>query len=279
MHTATIDGANIEYEVTGAGEPALFIYGAFIADLFQPVLAQPSLAGYRRIHFHRPGYAGSGAASAPISLASAAAGCRALLDHLGVDRVHVVAHSYGGAVALQLALESPECVHSLALLEPALMAGPSASAYRESLIASAERYRDEGAAAVLDAFLQARSPGYHPLLDRELPGAFSQAVADADTWFDCELPGLLEWRFGETEARRIEQPALSMLGGASEALWPRFGEVHRLLLAWLPRAEGAIVPDVTHFMQLQDPRGVADALAAFWARHPMPTAGGQAPLT
>jgi pimeloyl-ACP methyl ester carboxylesterase len=63
---------------------------------------------------------------------------------------------------------------------------------------------------------------------------------------------------------------LSVLGGESDALWSRFGETHRLLLAWLPHAEGFVLPGTTHFMQLEDPRGMAEMLAAFWARHRLP---------
>jgi pimeloyl-ACP methyl ester carboxylesterase len=95
-------------------------------------------------------------------------------------------------------------------------------------------------------------------------------VTDAGTWFERELPELLSWDFGEAEARRISQPALSVLGGESAALWPRFGETHRLLLAWLPRSEGFVLPGTTHFPQLQDPHGLGEALAAFWTRHPLP---------
>jgi 3-oxoadipate enol-lactonase len=67
---------------------------------------------------------------------------------------------------------------------------------------------------------------------------------------------------------------LSVLGGESQALSPRFGEAHRLLLAWLPQAEEFIMPGATHLMQLEDPRGMAEALAAFWARHPLPAEAG-----
>ena len=263
MERARTDGAELEYEVSGTGEPVVFIHGAFIADTFRPLLAEPSLAGrYRLILYHRRGYAGSSRASGPVSVARQAADCRALLRHLGVERAHVVGHSYGGAVALQLALDTPGVVHSLALLEPALMVGASAQGYRESLARGVERYREAGAAVVVDEFLQARWPGYRAALDRALPGAFAQAVADAGTSFERELPGLLGWRFGEAEARRISQPALSVLGGESDALWSRFGETHRLLLAWLPHAEGFVLPGATHFMQLEDPRGMAEALAA-----------------
>lgn len=210
----------------------------------------------------------------PADVAGQAADCRALLRYLGVERAHVVGHSYGGCVALQLALDAPEVVHSLTVLEPALMVGASARSYRDALARGAERYREAGAAVFVDEFLQARiGTGYRAFLDRVLPGAFAQAVADAENWVEVEASGLPDWSFGEAEAGRIAQPVLAVLGGESEALWLRFGEAHRLLLAWLPHAEGFVLPGTTHFMQLQDPRGLADALAAFCARHPIPLPG------
>jgi pimeloyl-ACP methyl ester carboxylesterase len=273
LERARTDGAELEYEVSGTGEPAVFIHGALTADTFRPLLAEPSLVGrYRLILYHRRGYAGSSRASGPVSIVQQAADCRGLLHHLGVERAHVVGHSYGGDVALQLALDTPGVVHSLALLEPGLMVGTNAQGYRESLARGVERYREAGAAVVVDEFLQARwpGPGYRATLDRMLPGAFAQTVADAETWFEREVSGQLGWRFGEAEARRISQPTLSVLGGESDALWSRFGETHRLLLAWLPYAEGFVLPGTTHFMLLQDLRGVAEALATFWARHRLP---------
>ena len=272
LNRASLDGADLEYEVSGTGEPVVFIHGAFIADTFRPLLAEPSLGRrYQLILYHRRGYAGSSHASGPISVAQQAADCRALLRYLGVERAHVVGHSYGGIVTLQLALDIPGVVHSLALLEPGLMVGASAQGYRESLARGVERYREAGAAVVVDEFLEARWPGYRATLEGVLPGAYAQAVADAETWFEREASGQLAWRFGEAEVRRISRPTLSVLGGQSDALWSRFGETHRLLLGWLPHAEGFVLPGATHFMQIENPRGMAEALAAFWARHPLAT--------
>lgn len=263
----------LEYIVSGMGEPVVLIHGALIADTFRPLLAEPSLTGrYRLILYHRRGYAGSSRASGPVTVPQQVADCLALLRHLGVERAHIVGHSYGGVIALQLALDAPDVVHSLALLEPALALGESAHGYRESLAQGVNRYRQVGSAAVVDEFLEARSPGYRAVLDRHSPESFAQAVADAVTSFESELPGLLDWQFGETEARRINQPALSVLGERSDALWSRFGETHRLLLEWLPHVDEFVLPGAAHLLQLENPRGMAEALAAFWARHRLPDA-------
>jgi len=273
MERAIVDGIALEYEVMGTGEPVVLIHGALIADAFRPLLTESAMADrYRLLAYRRRGYAGSGGTSTPTSVARQVADCRALLRHLGVARAHVVGHSTGGAIALQLALDAPALVHSLALLEPALAFGASGQAYRDALARGTQRYREAGAAVVVDEFLAARfGAGYRDWLDRAVPGAFAQAVADAGTTFEAELPGLQDWRCGEAEVRRIAQPVLTVLGAESDALWPRFGETHRLLLDWLPHGTGFILPNATHAMQMQNPRNLAEALAAFFARHPLLT--------
>lgn len=269
MERADVGGIGLEYEVAGSGEPVVFIHGALIADTFRPLVGEPCLAGrYRLITYHRRGYVGSSRGRGPVGFGQHAADCRALLRHLGVERAHVVGHSYGGNTALQLALDAPEVVHSLALLEPGLMVGATAESYRAAQLRVVQRYREAGAEVAVDVFMRARWPGHRPALDRLLPGSFAQAVADAEAAFEQDIGGL-DWRFGEAEARRIAQPTLAALGGESEARWPRFGETQRLLLAWLPRADGFVLPGATHFMQVQNPHDLAVALDAFLARHPL----------
>jgi pimeloyl-ACP methyl ester carboxylesterase len=271
MDNVVVDGITLEYEVSGSGEPAVFIHGALIADSFRPLLFEPALArDYRLILYHRRGYAGSSHSSVPTSIVRQAADCRALLRHLGVDRAHIVGHSSGACIAIQLALDAPDVVRSLALLEPALIVGSTGPAYRDALLRGREQYRKESPEQLVDEFLQARfGAGYRALLDRMVPGAFEQAVADAGTSFDREVPALLEWRFGEAEAKRITQPVLAVIGSGSTALWARFGETHRLLLEWFPDVRDFVLPGATHGVQMQNARDMAGALADFWARHPI----------
>ena len=118
----------------------------------------------------------------------------------------------------------------------------------------------------VDEFLQARWPSFRDDLPRVLPGAFEQAVADAPTFFEAEALGSVEWGFGVEEAGRIRQPTLVVLGEQSAELHPRFTETYRFLLEWLPDAEGFVLPDVTHFLPIENPRPLAQALSEFWAR-------------
>ena len=272
MERVDIDGVTLAYAVAGAGEPVICVHGAFIADTFQPLLAEPRLAGrYQLITYHRRGYGGSSRGAGLTSIGQQAADCRALLAHLGVQRAHVVGHSFGGNIALQLALDSPAVVGSLTLIEPGLMIGLSGGPYREALARGGQRFREVEAAVIVDEFLVARSPGYRERLDRLVPDAFAQAVTDAPTWFETELPAQLAWHFDSIEAQQITHPVLSVLGGESERLWDRFGEVHRWLLDGLPHAEGFVLPGATHLPQIEYPRGLAEGLAAFFARHPLLT--------
>lgn len=269
MQRVQIDGVALEYETRGSGQPLVFIHGAFISDAFLPLLSEPGLTErYELITYRRRGYGGSTRTPGPISVEQQARDCRALLRALNISSAHVVGHSLGGCIALQLALDSPDTVRALALLEPALALGESAKSYRDSLIRALERYREVGAEIVVDESLRPRfGDGYHEWLERVLPGAFDRAVADASAVFELDI-GFIDWSFSETEAKRIRQPVLSVLGSESPALWSRFEETHRRLLEWLPDAEGYVLPGATHALQLQNPRDLADALAAFVARHP-----------
>ena len=64
------------------------------------------------------------------------------MEHLkGVKTAHIVGHSMGGLIALQLAVEAPDLVHSLALLEPSLPMVPSGKASFEHFLPIVDAYR------------------------------------------------------------------------------------------------------------------------------------------
>jgi pimeloyl-ACP methyl ester carboxylesterase len=271
MDRAALEGIEFEYEVRGAGQPVVLIHPGHFADWFTPLLDEPALTEhYRVLSYHRVGCAGSSPLAGPVSFAQQAAHCRSLMRHLGIERAYVVGHSSSGNIALQLALDAPDAVHSLALLEPALMSVPSAQTSRAFVGTAIQLYRAGDKAGAVDTFLQGTcGPGYRAVLDQALPGAFDQHVADADTFFGQELPALQQWSFTQEDARRISQPVLAVTGAKSQELDRIWAERQELLLAWLPNVEPFVLPDATHLLQVQNPRGMAEGLAAFFARHPL----------
>ncbi len=239
-----------------------------IADAFRPLIAElASSEQYECIHYRRQGYGQSSPLSTPVPIERQAADCAALIRHLGIDTAHVVGHSYGGSIALQLAHDAPEVVATLALLEPAMFVGTSATENRAALAQASRRDEVDGGAAVLHAFLHARWADYRPTLDREIPGGFDQGTRDAGTFLRHEIPSLMAWQFGQCEASRMSQPTLSVLGGENDTPSSRFTQVHQALLTWIPDAEGKILPGLTHFLHVQSPGGVAETLERFWSDH------------
>ncbi|MBV9357311.1 MAG: alpha/beta hydrolase [Chloroflexi bacterium] len=147
----------LEYEIVGAGEPVVLIHGALLAEAYAPLCAEATVAAcYRLVRYHRRGYAGSSRVAAPFSIAQQAADCRALLRGLGIERAHVVGHSSGGLIALQLALAAPEVVHSLVLLEPALMDVPSGPLFVEAIGPALQMYEAGDKEGGVDEAVHAR---------------------------------------------------------------------------------------------------------------------------
>jgi 3-oxoadipate enol-lactonase len=110
---------------------------------------------------------------------------------------------------------------------------------------------------------------YRPDMERALPGAFPQIVADAPTFFEQELPAVREFVLRQHDAQRITQPALAVIGGRSPEVSPVWEERQALLLAWLPNVEPFVLEGATHLLHLQQPQAMAEALAGFFARHPL----------
>jgi pimeloyl-ACP methyl ester carboxylesterase len=205
----------------------------------------------------------------PITMAAQADCCLALMKHLGLAKAHLVGHSVGACIALQVALQEPEAVASIALLEPPVMtalADPSPAL--TVLRASAARWKGGDLPGAMDTFMRGIvDPDYERVLDRVLGlGWRDDALKGTDAFFQTDQPAVQTWRFEKAEAARVRQPALLFLGENSTRVNAIRDPVHRTLLSWLPNAEGYTVEGATHLLPLQEPAQIAAALTAFYRR-------------
>jgi pyruvate dehydrogenase E2 component (dihydrolipoamide acetyltransferase) len=103
----------------GEGPPVVFIHG-FGADLNTWMFNQPALAErHRTFALDLPGHGGSTKTLQDASTRMFTRDLDLFLGALGVNRVHIVGHSMGGAIALALADWQPERVASLTLIASA----------------------------------------------------------------------------------------------------------------------------------------------------------------
>ena len=270
MESVTINGVQLEYEATGSGEPVLLI-SPVLADGFLPLLSEPALADrHLLIRYHKRGWAGSTHTPAPVSIGDHADDAAALLEHLGIPRAHIAGHSSGAAVAAQLALDRPELVHTLMLMELSLLSVPSGELFLEQAGPAFEAYAGGDHARALALFMTVVSgldwPTCRALLEDRTPGAVAQAVADADTFFGVELPALTDWVFGPQQAAAIDQPTLSILGSRTEPLWL---EVADFLRRSLPRVEELTIEGVGHLLHVQRSEPVARGMRDFLRQNPI----------
>jgi pimeloyl-ACP methyl ester carboxylesterase len=267
MQRARVNDVELEYGITGAGEPVLMI-SPVLADGFQPLLRQPALAGYRLITYHKRGWVGSTHTPPPVTIAQHAADAAALLAHLGVPRAHVAGHSSGAAVAVQLAIDRPEVVQDVALLELSLLSLPAAAGLLQRAAPAFDAYAAGRHEAALASFMSVVSGlewnVCRALLDERVPGTVAQSIADADTFFGIELPALSAWTFGAAEAARVSQPVLSVRGAETEPLWV---EVADHLKSWFAHVEECTISGAGHLLHIQSAEPVASGLAAFFAHH------------
>lgn len=270
MQTAHLDGIDLEYEIAGAGEPVLFV-SPVLADGFLPLLAHPALVDqYQLIHYHRRGWVGSTHTPGPVAIRQHATDAAALVDHLGVAPVHVVGHSSGAAVAADLALDHPDIVRTLTLLELSLLSLPNGQAFLQGAGPVFDIYQAGDHEKAFQLFMSAVSgldwDTCRATLDAHAPGVVEQSIKDADTFFGIELPSLASWSLNPDQARAITQPVLSVLGSDTEPLWV---EVAAFLRANIAQVQEATIDDVGHLLHIQQPDPVATAIGDFLRGHPL----------
>lgn len=107
---------SLYYLMRGHGDPLLLIHGlgSSGADWAMQVAA---LEGqFCLVVPDLPGCGHSGILPADCSIAGISKSLWALMDHLGIDRPNIIGFSLGGAVALEMALQRPNAVPRLALI-------------------------------------------------------------------------------------------------------------------------------------------------------------------
>jgi pimeloyl-ACP methyl ester carboxylesterase len=263
MPESTVNGVRLYYEEHGSGDPILCIHGTSSSALVWRGAAIEALARLgRTILYDRRGCTRSERPEPyETSVAQHADDGAALLDALGAGSAVVIGRSYGGGVAVGLALRRPDLVRALVLLE----AGDVTIDGEEAAWEAAMRAAVEDAAATDPAgaakamFDSVLGAAVWPSLPEELRGLFamnSPAVIAEVRGARLEVDAL--------DLARIDVPTLIVSAAASSAAFRRVSE---LLASGIPGARTTVV-EGGHIIDPAEPsvlRFIAEVLY-----HPVP---------
>ncbi len=109
----------LHYMTAGTGQPLVLIHQSPDSMVqFEPVMGLLAAAGFQAIAVDIPGYGMSDTPDAPPDIAGYAQIVPALLDHLGLDKAHLLGHHTGALIVTEAALQNPGRVDKLILNGP-----------------------------------------------------------------------------------------------------------------------------------------------------------------
>ncbi|HXV26052.1 MAG TPA: alpha/beta hydrolase [Alphaproteobacteria bacterium] len=248
MPVVTVNGSPVAYTDIGSGPAAILLHSSGGSRGQWRSLAEV-LHGYRRILApDLRGYGDSGGRDQEPNLADEAAIVGVLAERAGGE-VDLVGHSFGGAVALRFAVERPELVRSLTLIEPVafhLLRTDRES--REWLLAEVQAiaravacYRDgEGMRRFVDYW---NGSGTWASLPEDRQSGLTRLAATVVGDFSATMAEAIPL---ETY-RQIQVPALLLRGSESPAPTVR---IVGLLGSTLPNARICTVAGAGHMLPL-----------------------------
>lgn len=236
----------LPHDDVGAGPPVVLLH-AGVADrrMWADLLAALAAAGYRAIAMDLPGYG-----DAPASGYAQWSAVLDTMDALDVERATLVGNSFGGAVALRVAVVAPARVAALALVSaPAPNVEPSADleAAWEAEESALERGDLEGAvAAVVKVWtLPDALPDLRDRIAKMQRRAFElQARARDVTPADDPL---------ETDSSALSTLNIPALVAFGEFDMSDFQLGAEVLARELPQARLSVIPKAGHLAPLEQP--------------------------
>jgi pimeloyl-ACP methyl ester carboxylesterase len=253
-------------EAPADGAPVVLLPGfTGSKEDFRLVLAPLAQAGHRALaydqrgQFESPGSPVAG--DSPVE--QLAADLLALVDALGLGRVHLVGHSFGGLVARSAVLKRPEAFRSLVLMSsgPAALTGPRV----EALPLLRPIVEEGGMAALTEAVdaMNAADPRWLALPVEVQQFLRRRMLASDPAALLAMADGLTSEPDRVAELRATGVPVLVLLGEGDDAWRPAV----QADMAQRLGADHVVLPDALHSPAVENPAATAAALAAFFARH------------
>jgi pimeloyl-ACP methyl ester carboxylesterase len=240
---APVNGFQMYYEITGEGKPAVYIH---------PILSHcgliPGLTNNRQwIAMDLQGHGRTAGIDRPLTCEQHADDIAALLKHLKIEEADFFGDSFGGTIAVMMAVRHPRLVRRVVSHGGSLAPHPGTGADRPPADADFVKWQRE---------------------------QYQKVAPDPKQWpklFDKATRSLIAWKgFLPDQLKAIKAPVLIVCGDHDLISVEHCAEWSRMI----PNAQLAVIPDASHFVLFSEPDKLLPTVAAFLdAKPPMTPLG------
>src|SRR4030095_6567289 len=261
------NGLSFAYVEQGSGTPVVLVHGSVQDYREWSKQIAPFARHYRVIAYSRryhwpnlpPG------TDADASLDRQVEDLTAIIKAMGIAPAHIVGHSYGGAVAFNLALRHPELVRTLVLAEPAISGVMDNAPENEAVSKESQAVRAEmkeafatgDAERIVRTYAARVAPGEFEKASPE----FRQMLLSHDAAFELDFNSRRP-AYTCDDARRVVMPVLVLSGDRSAMGLQRIAEATARCISG---ARLVRISKATHWMQHDQAEAFNSAVLAFLA--------------
>jgi len=229
---APVNGLAMYYEITGEGKPAVYIH---------PVVSHsrlvPELPGNRQwIAMDLQGHGRTADIDRPMTCQQHADDIAVLLKYLKIEQADFFGDSFGGTIALMMAVRHPELAGRVVCHGGSLDPYPGNAADRPPADSDVVKWQREE---------------YH------------KVAPDPNGWptlFDKATKSLIAWQgFSPDELKAIKAPVLIVCGDQDLIPVERCAQWSRMI----PNAQLAVIPDASHFVLFSEPEKLLPTVSKF----------------
>lgn len=234
---APVNGVKIWYAVFGAGQPVIMLHGGLGNSNYWGNQVPELAKHYKVIVMDSRGHGRSTRDAEPYGYDLMASDVVGLLDYLKIDKVALVGWSDGAILGLDIAMHHPERLSKL---------------FAFAANSDTDGVADISASAVFNAYIDRAGKEYEAL--SATPTEFGSFVDQISQMWATQP------RWTADDLKKITVPTWIVDGDRDEAIKRENTE---FMAANVPDAGLLILPNVSHFAFLQDPKQFTDAVLHF----------------
>lgn len=262
---AEVNDTKLYYEVAGSGDPIVFIHGWSFDTRCWDDQFSAFARDYRVLRYDLRGFGKSALPDTGQSY-SHTDDLIALLDFLGLERVHVLGHSFGGRIAIDFALNYPERTITLLLPDAAMdVTGLELSEELANWIGNTwQTGRESGIEQAKEIWIKG-SPLVPAMQNPNAAKKVKQMIDDYSGWhWKNNDPYVGITPYPPERLSKIKAPTLIIVGGLNPQFYFRAAEIQK---EHIPNSEMVVLPGVGHALNIENPEEFNEIVLGFLSRN------------